>query len=178
MLKIDIPGYEFYDEVNNEFITKDSQSITFEHSLISLSKWEMRWNKPFLSSDKNNEEILDYIKCMNVNSNVSDEVYLRLTNDNLKTINDYINAPMTATTFNERNTKSNREVVTSELIYYWMISFNIPMECQKWHINRLLTLIKVCNIKNSPPDKMSKQDLMRRNRQLNAERRKQLNSKG
>ena len=138
----------------------------------------MRWNKPFLSSDKNNEEILDYIKCMNVNSNVSDEVYLRLTNDNLKTINDYINAPMTATTFNERNTKSNREVVTSELIYYWMISFNIPMECQKWHINRLLTLIKVCNIKNSPPDKMSKQDLMRRNRQLNAERRKQLNSKG
>ena len=115
---------------------------------------------------------------MNVNSNVSDEVYLRLTNDNLKTINDYINAPMTATTFNERNTKSNREVVTSELIYYWMISFNIPMECQKWHINRLLTLIKVCNIKNSPPDKMSKQDLMRRNRQLNAERRKQLNSKG
>lgn len=178
MLKIDIPGYEFYDEVNNEFITEDSQSITLEHSLISISKWEMRWNKPFLSSDKNNEEILDYIKCMNVNSNVSDEVYLRLTNDNLKTINDYINAPMTATTFNERNTKSNREVVTSELIYYWMISFNIPMECQKWHINRLLTLIKVCNIKNSPPDKMSKQDLMRRNRQLNAERRKQLNSKG
>lgn len=178
MLKIDIPGYEFYDEVNNEFITTDTQSITLEHSLISISKWEMKWNKPFLSSEKNNEEILDYIKCMNINSNVSDDIYHRLTNDNLQEINNYINAPMTATTFNERKTSSNKEVVTSELIYYWMISFNIPMECQKWHINRLLTLVKVCSIKNSPPEKMSKQELMRRNKQLNAERRKQLNSRG
>lgn len=178
MLKIDIQGYEFYDEVNNEFINNPTQTITLEHSLISISKWEMKWNKPFLSSDKNNEEILDYIKCMNINSNVSDDVYLRLTNANLQEINDYINAPMTATTFNEKNKGNNREVVTSELIYYWMISFNIPMECQKWHINRLLTLVKVCSIKNNPPEKMSKQELARRNKQLNAERRKQLNSKG
>ena len=178
MLKIDIQGYEFYDEVNNEFITTDSQTITLEHSLISISKWEMKWNKPFLSSEKSNEEILDYIKCMNINSNVSDDVYTRLTNANLQEINDYINAPMTATTFNEKSKGNNREVVTSELIYYWMISFNIPMECQKWHINRLLTLVRVCSIKNNPPEKMSKQELARRNKQLNAERRKQLNSKG
>ena len=178
MLKIDIQGYEFYDEVNNEFITTDPQTITLEHSLISISKWEMKWNKPFLSSEKSNEEILDYIKCMNINSNVSDDVYTRLTNANLQEINEYINAPMTATTFNEKNKGNNREVVTSELIYYWMISFNIPMECQKWHINRLLTLVRVCSIKNNPPEKMSKQELARRNKQLNAERRKQLNSKG
>lgn len=178
MLKIDIQGYEFYDEVNNEFITTDPKTITLEHSLISISKWEMKWNKPFLSSEKSNEEILDYIKCMNINSNVSDDVYTRLTNANLQEINDYINAPMTATTFNEKNKGNNREVVTSELIYYWMISFNIPMECQKWHINRLLTLVRVCSIKNNPPEKMSKQELARRNKQLNAERRKQLNSKG
>ena len=91
MLKIDIQGYEFYDEVNNEFITTDPQTITLEHSLISISKWEMKWNKPFLSSEKSNEEILDYIKCMNINSNVSDDVYTRLTNANLQEINEYIN---------------------------------------------------------------------------------------
>jgi len=178
MLRLTIPGSELYDEVKNEFITTKPQTINLEHSLVSISKWETKWCKPFLSSSKNSEEILDYIKCMTITSNVSDDVYRRLSADNIKEINQYIDAPMTATTFTERKGSSSKEVITSELIYYWIISFNIPIECQKWHINRLLTLIKVCNIKNSPPEKVNKQELMRRNKQLNAERRKQLASEG
>ena len=182
MLRLTIPGSELYDEVRNEFVTVKPQTIDLEHSLISISKWETRWRKPFLSSSKSREEILDYIKCMTITSNVSDDVYLRLSTDNVKEINQYIDDPMTATTFataiTERKGSSGKEVITSELIYYWIISFNIPMECQKWHINRLLTLIKVCNIKSSPPEKVNKQELMRRNKQLNAERRKQFSSNG
>lgn len=178
MLKIKIPGCETYNESTNEFVTLPSVTINLEHSLISISKWETKWCKPFLSSDKTNLETLDYIKCMTVNGSVDDDVYLRLSADNIKEINNYIDAPMTATTFNERNAKPSKEVITSELIYYWIISFNIPIECQKWHINRLLTLIKVCNIKNSPPEKVNRNDIMRRNKQLNAERRKKFGTKG
>ena len=116
---------------------------------------------------------------MTINSNVDPSVYDRLTRENLEEIRDYINAPMTATTVREINSgKNNNEVVTSELIYYWMISLQITVEFQKWHLNRLITLIKVFNVKNSPPKKMSKREIMSRNAALNAARRKQLNSKG
>ena len=102
-----------------------------------------------------------------------------ITNENINEVNRYIEAPMTATYFSdEKNSKTSREQVTAELIYYWMIALNIPFECQKWHLNRLLTLIKVCNIKNQPPKKRSKKDIMSRNAALNAARRKQLNTKG
>ena len=171
---------ERYDEITEQFIDAKTQTLQLEHSLISLSKWESTWCKSFLhTSDKTYEEILDYIKCMTITQNVKPEVYDHLTNANVKQIQDYINAPMTATTFsNDRNGKNSREIVTSELIYYWMIALNIPFECQKWHLNRLLTLIRVCNVKNSPPKKMSKKELMSRNAQLNAARKKQLNTKG
>lgn len=115
---------------------------------------------------------------MTITQNVDPEVYNFLTAENIKSINDYIDAPMTATTFSQQNTSRSREIVTSELIYYWMIALNVPMKCEKWHLNRLLTLIRVCNIKNTPPKKMSKKDIMSRNAALNAARRKQLNSKG
>lgn len=135
--------------------------------------------KPFLSKEsKSVAETIDYIKCMTITQNVNPTIYNSLSNDNINEINKYIDLPMTATTFSERNNSFSREIVTSELIYYWMISLNIPMECQKWHLNRLLTLIRVCNIKNAPPKKMSRKDIMNRNAALNAARRKQLNSKG
>jgi hypothetical protein len=115
---------------------------------------------------------------MTITQNVDPNVYNRLSNENITTINNYIDAPMTATTFSNTNTSKSREIITSELIYYWMISLNIPMECQKWHLNRLLTLIRVCNVKNTPPKKMSGKEIMSRNAALNAARRKKLNSKG
>ena len=177
MLVITIPGIELYDENTNEFVSSDPQKLRIEHSLLSISKWEAKWHKPFLSSDKNSEEILDYIKCMTIN-NVNDDVYYRLSTSNIKDINEYIENPMTATTINDTKRGGSKEIITSELIYYWIISFNIPIECQRWHINRLLTLIKVCNIKNSPPEKTNKQELMNRNKRLNEERRKKLESNG
>lgn len=181
MLHIEVPlSSEYWDETKQEFITPKYQSLQLEHSLISLSKWESKWCKPFLTKEeKTYEETLDYIKCMTLTQNVKPEVYEHLTRDNVREINEYIEAPMTATKFNEdRIGRHNREIVTSELIYYWMIALQIPPEYQKWHLNRLLTLIRVCNIKNSPVKKMSKSDIMRRNAEINAARRKQLNSKG
>ncbi len=116
---------------------------------------------------------------MTLTQNVDPEVYSYLTSSNIDVINQYIDAPMTATTFREEKTgKPNREQVTAEIIYYWMIALNIPFECQKWHLNRLLTLIRVCDIKNSPPKKMSKREIFKRNSALNAARKKQLNTRG
>lgn len=181
MFRLAIPiSPEGWDEEKQEFVEPKYTVLQLEHSLISLSRWESKWNKPFFSKqEKTFEEILDYIKCMTVGPVKDPDVYLHLTNENVEEINNYIKAPMTATTFGrEDKTPGGREQVTSELIYYWMIALNIPFECQKWHLNRLLTLIKVCNIKNTPPKKRSKRDIMSRNAALNAARRKQLNTKG
>ena len=179
MLKITVPGLELYDEENNEFINYKDQTLQLEHSLVSISKWEAKWHKPFLSDeDKTLEEIIDYIKCMTITQNVKSDVYDRLTSDNIQTINDYIQDSMTATTFSDDKKTGKKEIVTSEIIYYWMVTYNIPMECQKWHLNRLLTLVKVCTIKNSPPKKMSNSEIISRNKALNAARRKKLNTKG
>lgn len=185
MLQITIPAAisEEFDENTNEFIytiTSKEQTLQLEHSLVSLSKWESKWCKPFLShKSKTDEEVIDYIKCMTLTQNIRPDIYERLTQENINQINRYIDAPMTATTFsNDKNARGGREIVTAELIYYWMIALNIPFECQKWHLNRLLTLIKVCNIKNAPPKKMSKRDIMSRNARLNAARRQQLNTRG
>lgn len=180
MLNIVIPGTEFYDEAANEFITTKSQSLQLEHSLVSVSKWEAKWNKSFISkNDKTEEELIDYIRCMTINQNVNPNTYKALSRDNIKQINAYIDAPMTATVFyNSKTTGQSKETVTSELIYYWMVSLNIPFECQKWHLNRLLTLVRVCNVKNTPPKKINKRELMARNRALNASRRKSLNTRG
>ena len=180
MLQITIPSIELWDEKKEEFIYTKGQTLQLEHSLVSLSKWESKWCKSFLfTKEKTDEETLDYIKCMTLTQNVDPEVYNRLTNANINEINKYIEAPMTATFFSDdKMTKSSREIVTAELIYYWMIASNIPFECQKWHLNRLLALVKVCNIKNSPPKKRSGKEIMSRNAALNATRRKRLNTKG
>lgn len=179
MLQITIPKQELFNDKTQEFISTKETTIQLEHSLVSLSKWEAKWNVPFLGKgEKTIEQTLDYIKCMTITQNVNPLVYSCLTNKNIEDINDYIDAPMTATTFGQSNQPPNREIVTSEVIYYWMIALNIPMECQKWHLNRLLTLIRVCNIKNTPPKKMSRSEILNRNAALNAARRKKLNSKG
>lgn len=180
MLQITIPAVELFDETMNEFVSTKEQTLQLEHSLVSLQKWESKWCKPFLSKrEKTAEELLDYVKCMTITQNVDPNIYSFLTNENLKEINSYIEAPMTATTINEdKKAKSNREVVTAELIYYWMFSLNIPFECRKWHLNQLITLVKVCSIKNQPPKKTSKKDLLSRNAALNAARRKQFNTTG
>ena len=180
MLVITIPDTEMFDEETNRFFTLEGKTLQLEHSLVSLSKWESKWCKPFLSKDdKTIEETLDYIKCMTITQNVDPDIYNRLSRKNIEEINKYIESPMTATTFyNDTQKGRGKETITSELIYYWMISLNIPMECQKWHLNRLLTLVRVCNVKNSPPKKMGRGEITRRNAALNAARRKQFNTSG
>ena len=175
MLQITIPPVEKWDELRNEFVQTKGQTLQLEHSLVSLSKWESKWKKIFLSNqEKTYEETLDYVKCMTLTQNVDPDVYNNLTKENIDAINAYIDDKMTATYFpnEKRGAKSSNELVSSELIYYWMIALNIPFECQKWHLNRLLTLIKVCNIKNQPPKKMSKRDTLRNYAAINAARRK------
>lgn len=180
MLQITIPETEVFDENTMEFSTIKAQTLQLEHSLVSIDKWESKWNTPFLSKrDKTKEELIDYIKCMTLTQNVDPKVYFFLTVDNIEQINRYIGEPMTATTFSEeKGLKPNREQITAELIYYWMISLNIPFECKKWHLNKLLTLIRVCNVKNQPPKKRSKKDILARNASLNAARKKQLSTRG
>lgn len=180
MLQITIPSREYWDEIKSEFVYTKPCILTLEHSLVSISKWESKWCKPFLSKEpKTDEEIIDYIRCMTITQNIAPDVYNNVSNDNIIQIYKYIEAPMTATWFsNIAKGTNNRKPITSELIYYWMIALNIPSEYQKWHLNRLLTLIRVCNEESKPPKKMGRKQLMSRNAALNAARRKQLNSKG
>lgn len=180
MLQITTQEIEFWDERKQEFITKKAQVLQLEHSLISISKWEQKWQKAFLTkNEKTYEETIDYIRCMTLTQNVDPDAYYFISNEEVDRIDEYISSPMTATYFrDDKSPKTSSEIVTSELIYYWMISLNIPFECQKWHLNRLLTLIKVCQVKNSPPKKRSKREIMAQNAALNAARRKRLNTKG
>ena len=180
MLQIVIPALEYWDEEKERFVSEKEQVLQLEHSLISLSKWESKWCKSFLSTKElSREENMDYIRCMTITKNVSPDTYRRLTNQHIEQINEYIKAPMTATTFREgRGAKGRKRIITAELIYYWMVAFNMPVEFQKWHPNRLLTLIRVCEIENSPKKKQSANDILRENAALNAARKAQLKTKG
>lgn len=180
MLTIIVPGVEMFDEQSQEFVTKDDVTLELEHSLVSLSKWEQIYEKPFLGTEeKTVDEILDYIKIMTLTSNVSEETFLKLSEDNIAEINKHIEAKMTATWFSEApGAPKSRDVITAELIYYWMIVFQIPFECETWHLNRLFTLIRICNIKQAKPKKMSRGEISRRQREMNAQRRAQLGTKG
>lgn len=180
-----IKGKERFNEKTMEFIKPsfESRTITLEHSLVSVSKWESKWHKPFVSDTKKTlEETIDYIKCMTISQNVNDDVYDFLTEEHIRKINKYIEDPMTATWFNEQTqeekSKRNHEQITSELIYYWMVALQIPYKFEKWHLNRLLTLIRVCNVKNKPAKKQSRRDIMSKNAALNAQRKKELGTNG
>lgn len=180
MLEITIPKGEEWDEANEQFVYTDEVHLVLEHSLLSISKWESKWEKPFFSrKDKTLEEALDYIRCMTITKNVKPETYYLLSEENLNDINNYIQKKMTATTFSNLGHRPSREIVTSEIIYYQMVTLGIPFECEKWHINRLLTLIKVCSIKNNPKKKrIGKHELASRNRALNAARKAKLHTHG
>lgn len=186
MLQITIPAVkydELWDEITEEFISvpkQKKQTIQLEHSLISISKWEAKWCKAFFSKkEKTYEESIDYIRCMTLTPNVEPDAYYRMMDEDFNKIRNYMEAPMTATIVNDGGSKKrNNQIVTSELIYYWMVSLNIPFECQKWHINRLLMLIRVCNAKNEPAKKMSQKDIMNRNAAINAANKKKYKSKG
>ena len=180
MLTIIIKDQELFNEETNEFTTVKGQTLQLEHSLVSISKWEAKWKKAFLKKDdRSTEEVLDYVKCMTVSpQNVRPEVYRMIDSESIKKIQEYIDDPMTATWFNAENNEPGRETVTSELIYYWMIALNIPFECQKWHLNRLLTLVKVCNIKNGGGKKKSREERIADRKALNAQRRAASHSKG
>lgn len=181
MLHITVPALEFFDEIKQEFVNTKETTLVMEHSLISISKWEAKWKKSYFSSEKTNEEVLDYFRCMTIlPQKVDPIVYRGLSKENIEKISEYINDPMTATTIKEtKQPRGRQEIVTSELVYYWMIAQQIPIEFEKWHINRLLTLIKVCAIKNDPhTKKMSKSAIMRQNRELNKARRARLGTKG
>lgn len=179
MLKITIPGGEQYDEVNNEFITLKEATLQLEHSLVSLSKWESKWKKPFLSKEeKTTEQMVDYIRCMTITQSVRPEIYSFVTNDNVAKIQAYIDDSMTATIIGSVAKPPQRRTITAELIYCWMIALQIPFECQKWHLNRLLTLINVCSIENGPKQKMPKSEVLRRQAAVNAARRRKFGTRG
>ena len=180
MLPITIPARELWDEETQEFVYVEEQTLLLEHSLVSLSKWESKWCKPFLATKTLTvQESRDYVRCMTLTPDVDPSVYDYLTDDIIDQVSEYIARPMTATWFSkDENAKQSNEIVTNELIYYWMIMANIPFECENWHLNRLFTLLQVCSAKNKPQKKMSKQEILSRNAALNAARRKQLNSKG
>lgn len=185
MLKLEIEERELFDERTNEFHTIKPTILTLEHSLISVSKWESKWHKPFLDDKpKTNEEKLDYIRCMSLTQSVDPDVFKALTKDDMIAIDAYIEDPYTATWFSgdDKKKKSNRrgEVQTNELIYYYMIKLGIPLEpCQKWHLNRLLTLIRVFTEKDRYDNKkMTRAEIAQRNKALNEARRAKLHSKG
>lgn len=179
MLTITVPAVDAFDEETNEFISSDETTLRMEHSLVSLSKWESKYEKPFLAdSEKTTEETLDYIQMMCLDTDVPPEVFSRIPAEAYEQVNKYISAKMTATWFAEEPRKGAQEVITAEVIYYWLIALTIPFECQHWHLNRLLTLVRVCNNKNAPPKKMSKNDLAKRNHMINKQRKAQLKTSG
>jgi hypothetical protein len=180
MLTIRVSGVESFDDSSGEFTTEGGTLLELEHSLVSLSKWESIHEKPFLGNEsKSAEELISYVKCMLVTSEVPEDIFQKLSIANFEEIHKYIDAKMTATWFSEQpGTPKTSEIITSEVVYYWMTVFNIPFECEHWHLNRLFTLIRICNIKQAKPQKMSRSEIAARNRALNAQRKAQLGTSG
>ena len=180
MLTITVGATDVFDEETQEFKSQGGFELQLEHSLVSVSKWESIYEKPFIDSgEKTAEELIGYVRAMLLTPNVSDETLQALSSENVEQINTYIGAKMTATWFSDQpGAPQSREIVTSELIYYWMTIFQIPFECENWHLNRLFTLIRICNLKQGKPQKMSRNEIARRNRELNAQRKAQLGTSG
>lgn len=179
-ITIKVPDREFFDQVNNRFLTIKGRSLTFEHSLLSITKWESKWHKPYLSkTEKTREEAIDYLRCMCLDKIDDPNIFMAIDADAMKEISLYIEDPMTATTFREDKNRQSREIITNEIVYYWMTELNIPFDpCQKWHFNRLMTLIRVASIKKQPPKKMGKKEWAAQRSAINAQRRAKYNSKG
>lgn len=172
MLEITVTGRELWDSRTCTFYVLKDQVLQLEHSLLSISKWESITHKPFLGKDPHtSKEIATYIRCMTLNKGVDPKAYEALTTKDLEKIKAYIDDPATATWFSkdENSRRPSRKAITSELIYYWMIAGNVPMQCEKWHLNRLLTLLHIIEIKNRPKKKGSRMSSSRM-ASLNAQR--------
>ena len=180
MLQLDFPGYETWDPVKEEFIyTQGAKNVQLEHSLLSISKWESKYHKPFLETKMSIEELIYYIsKCMCITKGVNEDIFLHTPKSLLDEINAYINDPMTATPKLPSDKGPSNEIITSELIYYWMSQGNINWDAERWHLNRLLKLIELTSYKNTPPEKRSKADMFKDRREENARRRALWNTKG
>lgn len=180
MLEVHVPEREWWDEGHERFLKTKPAILQLEHSLLSVSKWESKWKKPFLSdNEKTYGETIDYIRCMTINRNVDPYVYNALTPENLKEITDYIGETRSATTINKRGNRAPKKtIITSEVIYSWMVTYGVPFECQKWHLSRLMMLIEVLQIENSPQKKMGRNEILRSNAELNRARRAKLHTKG
>lgn len=179
MLRLTIEGRELFDESTNEFISIKPVELQLEHSLVSLSKWESKWKKPFLSKEKKTiAETLDYVRCMTITQRVDPSAYYGLTDEHIQMVNEYIEDPMTATVIRQSKEVRSQETITAEIVYHWMVAYNIPFECQKWHFNRLLTLVNVCSIKSQNQKKRSPKEQLAYNHAMNQARRQKFNSKG
>lgn len=179
MLEIIIEAKEFYNQQQNRFVTTQPCTLTLEHSLISLAKWESKWHIPYLSDvEKTAEQELDYIRCMIIGNVPNEDILKALSVENILEIKSYIDNPMTATTFSKKSGKTEKKVITSEVIYARMFANNIPMECQKWHLTRLFTLLRVCDLDNAPKQKMTKKETSAYYAEQNAARRAKYNSRG
>ena len=179
MLEIEVPEMEYFDDATSLFVKRPGKTLRFEHSLLSVSKWEARFEKAFLNkADKTPEEMLNYIQCMRLDLGPIADLY-PLTKEHFVEINEYMNTKATATTFQDRTSgRQSKEVITSELMYYWMTAYQIPFECETWHLNRLMALIKICSIKNAPQKKMRRSEILARNRALNEQRLAKYNTSG
>lgn len=181
MLTIQVGATDVYDESSETFRAEGGFELQLEHSLAALSKWESEFEKPFLAgTDKSPEEAMAYIRCMVLTPDPPEDFLDKLSTENVNEINAYINKKMTATWFSDATpkTKRNTETVTAELIYYWMTIFHIEWEAQYWHLNRLFTLIRICNVKQDKPKKMSRGEVLARNRELNERRKREMGTKG
>ena len=178
MLRLLVGATESFNDETNEFVKVDGVVLELEHSLYSLSKWESKYKKPFITSDKTLEETIDYVRMMVVTPDFPPEIFQKFTQEDFDAVKEYIADPMTATWFSKEGKSKAAEIITAEVMYYWLVSMQIPFEVQYWHLNRMLTLVKVWNEKQKPQTKMSKADLAARNRQLNAERRAKLGTTG
>lgn len=179
MLELKVKAFEAFDETHQEFIKVPSTTLRLEHSLVSLSKWEAKWKVPFFSErKKSSEQLRDYIRCMAIGQNINPNVFIGLSASDIKKVQEYIAEEHTATTFSDTANKFSSRIVTSELIYYWMTVYNVPFECQKWNLSRLLTLLRIASIENAPKKKIPTRELMDRNRALNRARRKARHTKG
>jgi hypothetical protein len=181
-LTITIPSVDLFDEDKNKFFVTEERTVELEHSLVSLSKWEQKWKIPFIGNKQlTTEQAIDYIRCMCLTPNIPPEEFkfLAYSPESLKRVNEYISDTMTATWFNERASTKSSEAVTSEVLYYMLVALTIPFETQYWHLNRLLTLIRVTNLKNDPKKKlMPLNEQLQQQRDINAERRAKFGSKG
>jgi hypothetical protein len=167
MLEIDVVLEDFYDETTERFVPSKSETVRLEHSLVSVSKWEAVWEQAFLGSkEKTTDQTVSYIKMMIVGAEPPPGVFQKLLEKHIEQVKEYVGAAMSATKLStDKNAPSSKEIVTSELIYYWMISLNVPVEFEHWHLNRLITLIRVINLKNTPKKKMSNSERRALNRQ-------------